>query len=79
MKCIGFQVLKLVNIMLFKMTISETRLLLNFLFLYAECQVSIFLSYLGKGREVFYFEAIMNYKSDFFLQKYLCKVKSLCS
>ena len=42
MKCIDFQVLKLVNIMLFKMTISETRLLLNFSFLYAEYWVSVF-------------------------------------
>lgn len=78
MKCIGFQVLKL----LFKMTTSEARLLLNFLFLYAEYWVSVFWSYLGKGREIFYFEVIvstLNYKNDFFLQKYLCKVKSLYS
>lgn len=76
MKCIGFQVLKLVNIMLFKMTTSEARLLLNFLCLYAEYWVSIFLSYLGKGREIFYFEVLvstLNYKNDFFCKNIYVK------
>ena len=76
MKCIGFQVLKLVNIMLFKMTTSEARLLISFLFLYAEYWVSIFWSYLGKGREIFYFEVIvstLNYKNDFFCKNIYVK------